>query len=70
MMGFAVSTVAVILAAWFGYCAGRAGRRVPTGTSQLPESRIDIPMPLVRPPRPDSGHSMMCDCDECLPEFR
>lgn len=32
MMGFWVSTAAVVLAAWFGYVAGRASRRVPTGT--------------------------------------
>lgn len=35
MMGFAVSTMAVILATWFGYIAGRASRRVPTGTSRV-----------------------------------
>lgn len=33
--------------------------RVPAGTSQLPQSRINIPMPPVQPPRYCYG----CDCD-------
>jgi hypothetical protein len=37
MMGFAVSTAAVFLAAWLGFVAGRAGRpRVPAGTCATP----------------------------------